>query len=140
MSDRFFLDTNIVVYAFDRAAPAKVAIANQLIEKALTTQNGVISYQVIQEFLNVALHKFKTPITIEDAHTYLEEVLLPLCEVTPSGSLYHTALHIRTETKYSFYDSVMLAAALESKCAIFYSEDLETNRKINTLTIRNPFL
>ena len=61
MNDRFFLDTNIFVYSFDQTAPAKSRKATQLIRKALTTQKGVISYQVVQEFFNVALKRFSQP-------------------------------------------------------------------------------
>lgn len=56
MSDRFFLDTNIFVYSFDQTAVVKAGKAVQLIRKALTTQKGIISYQVVQEFFNVALN------------------------------------------------------------------------------------
>ena len=58
MSDRFFLDTNIFVYSFDRSARGKARAAATLIRKALTTQKRMISYQVVQEFFNVALRRF----------------------------------------------------------------------------------
>ena len=59
MSDRFFIDTNIFVYTFDHVNNNKKAIARSLIQNALSSGEGVISYQVIQEFLNVATRKFK---------------------------------------------------------------------------------
>src|ERR1700678_2664259 len=61
MSDRFFLDTNIFVYSFDRSAVMKAQKATQLICNTLKTQKGIISYQVVQEFFNVALRKFSEP-------------------------------------------------------------------------------
>lgn len=62
MSDRFFLDTNNFLYSFDRSAPAKQAKATHLIRKALTSHKGMVSYQVVQEFFNVALKRFAQPL------------------------------------------------------------------------------
>ena len=81
MSDRFFLDTNIFVYSFDRSAPGKAQKAAQLIRKALTTQKGIISYQVVQEFFNVALRRFSKPMPEADAEQYLRTVFQPLLGV-----------------------------------------------------------
>ncbi len=60
-SGRFFLDTNIFVYTFDGRSPSKRAPANDLVARALDTRRGVISYQAVQEFLNVATRKFARP-------------------------------------------------------------------------------
>jgi predicted nucleic acid-binding protein len=77
MSDRFFLDTNIFVYSFDRSAVMKAQKATQLIRNALKTQKGIISYQVVQEFFNVALRKFFEPMKADDAEQYLGTVFRP---------------------------------------------------------------
>ena len=63
MSARFFLDTNIFVYTFDAHAPAKAKKAGQLIRRAADTGEGIISYQVVQEFFNVAFRRFPQPLT-----------------------------------------------------------------------------
>jgi predicted nucleic acid-binding protein len=79
----FFLDTNIFVYSFDVTAPHKQQTARDLIRAALSTQRGVISAQVMQEFLNVALRKFTQPMTIAESQEYLKITLLPLCRHYP---------------------------------------------------------
>ena len=99
MSAKFFLDTNIVVYTFDSSAPKKKRRAQELIEQALRSQEGVVSTQVVQEFLNVATTKFSVPLTLSDAQQYLHDVLGPLCSVFPSIDLYRQALILQPITK-----------------------------------------
>ena len=72
MSAKFFLDTNIVVYTFDAESPQKNRCAQELVEQALRTQEGVVSTQVVQEFLNVATTKFTVPLTLSDAQQYIQ--------------------------------------------------------------------
>ena len=139
MPAEFFLDTNIFVYTFDRQEPDKQDRARRLVERALGTGDGVVSSQVVQEFLNVALQKFERPLSEEQALRYLREVLDPLCFVFPSISLYETAVSLSRRWRFSFYDSLIVAAALESKCNVLYSEDFQDGQKIESLTIVNPF-
>lgn len=137
---KYFLDTNVLVYSFDPNEPAKQQIARQLIKTALSSQMGVISSQVVQEFLNVAQRKFARPMNVTEARHYLNSVLLPLCQHFPSINLYDKALMLREETEYSFYDSLILAAAIEMGCKTLLSEDLQDGRTLHNLTILNPFL
>ena len=95
MKDKYFLDTNIIIYSFDSSEKDKQLIAKDLILHALGNQSACISYQVIQEFLNVALNKFIRPLSASDAQQYIAITLEPLCEVFPSMSLYHKAIEIQ---------------------------------------------
>jgi predicted nucleic acid-binding protein len=70
---------------------------------------------------------------------YLDTVLSPLCEVYPNVELYRQVIGVREETDYTFYDSLIVAAALEAGCKTIYSEDLQHNRKLHGLEIKNPF-
>ncbi|MCE9588074.1 MAG: PIN domain-containing protein [Verrucomicrobia bacterium] len=139
MSADFFLDTNILVYSFDDGEPAKRDKARELIEQALETRRGAISWQVVQEFLNVALHKWHKPMTPADSREYLQTVLNPLCAVYPSTEIWSASLRIAEESQYRFYDSLIVAAAIQSGATIIYSEDLQHGRQFGTLEIRNPF-
>jgi predicted nucleic acid-binding protein len=139
MSAKFFLDTNIVVYTFDVKAPQKKRRARELVEEALRTHEGVVSTQVVQEFLNVATSKFTVPLTFSDAQQYLHDVLAPLCTVFPSIDLFRQALVLQQETRYSFYDSMIIGGALQAGCEILYSEDLQHGQQIRGLRILNPF-
>ncbi len=136
----FFLDTNLFVYSFDTLAPLKQQIARQCIEAALQTQRGVISTQVIQEFLNVALRRFARPLNVSEGREYVRIVLTPLCQHYPSPLFYDHALLIQQQTGFSFYDALVVTAALEIGCRTLLSEDLQNGRVIEGLTIRNPFV
>lgn len=135
----FFLDTSVLVYSFDESAPQKRVKAQGLIEKALTIRQGMVSYQVVQEFLNAATRKFTEPFTAADARIYLDHVLWPLCRVFPTIELYRSALDISNRWGYAFYDSLILAGALEAGCDVLYSEDLQHRQVIAGLTIIDPF-
>jgi len=140
MSDRFFLDTNIFVYSFDQSATAKARKAAQLIRKALTTQKGVISYQVVQEFFNVALRRFSQPMQAADAEQYLGTVFRPLLSVHSSQALYAEALHLHAQSGLSWYDSLIVSAALQARCDLLFTEDLQHGQRFGGLRVVNPFL
>jgi predicted nucleic acid-binding protein len=140
MNGNYFLDTNILVYTFDNTQSEKQSIARQLVRNALHKRAGCISYQVVQEFLNIASRKFASPFSINDSQTYLISVLEPLCEVFSSTALYHRALEISGRWGFAFYDSLIVAAALSIGSKILYTEDLQHNQKIEDTIIVNPFL
>jgi predicted nucleic acid-binding protein len=140
MSDRFFLDTNVFVYTFDAKAPAKAKRAAQLVRRAADTGEGIISYQVVQEFFSVAFRRFAQPMSVAEAEQYLITVLRPLLAVHSSPAIYFEALRIAEKHKTSWYDSLILAAAVEGRCEKLYSEDFQHGRKIEGLRIENPFV
>lgn len=135
----YFLDTNIFVYTFDATATEKQDQARQLIKESLQSQRGVISTQVVQEFLNVSQRKFATPLAAIDARRYLSSVLMPLCQHFPSINFYDSALLLQAEVGFSLYDTLIVAAALEAGCKTLLTEDLQDGHIIRGMTIRNPF-
>jgi predicted nucleic acid-binding protein len=137
---KFFLDTNILVYTFDRAASSKRKKASDLLGEALETHRGIISYQVVQEFLNVAMRKFSDSMTIPEAQLYLARILMPLCDVFPDTALYSQALSIASEAGLAFYDALIVSSAITAGCGTLWTEDLQHGRRIRTVDIRNPFL
>ena len=139
MKGRFFLDTNVFVYEFDSRAPAKTAKASELIRTALRTKRGVVSYQVIQEFFNVAFKSFAKPFPVDDAGNYLRTIFTPLLAVHSSPRLYFEAIRIKDSHRLSWYDSLIVSAALQADCETLYTEDLQDGRKLEGLTIQNPF-
>jgi predicted nucleic acid-binding protein len=140
MNGRFFIDTNIFVYSFDPKAPAKAKRSLQIIREAANTGEGIISYQVVQEFFHVALRRFSNPMTVAEAEQYLITVLRPLLAVHSSPAIYYQALGIMEKHRVSWYDSLIIAAALEGGCASLYSEDFQHGQKIESLRVENPFL
>ena len=76
----------------------------------------------------------------KQSQIYLNDVLAPLCEIFPSIEFYSQALQIKERWQYSWYDSLIVTAALQANCTILYSEDMHHGHLINQLTITNPFL
>ena len=140
MNGRFFLDTNVFVYSFDRSAPWKARRAFQLIRGAVETRKGIVSNQVVQEFFNVALRRFAKPMSWADAEQYLSTVFRPLLAIHSSQALYGEALRLSDRFRLSWFDSLIIAAAIEAQCSVLYSEDLQTGQRFGNLEITNPFL
>lgn len=139
MSDEF-IDSSVFVYLFDETDERKRGIADGLIESALRTRSAdSISFQVVQETLNVVTRKLPVPMTTEDAHRLLEQVLAPLWRVSPSLVLYRRGSEVQARYRYGFYDLLIVAAALESGCSRLYSEDLHDGQQIEGLKVENPF-
>jgi|SRR5579863_1150284 len=140
MSDRFFLDTNVIVYLFDPASPQKADRAALLLRHAKRTGKGAISYQVIQEFFNVARKHSQGPMGANEALRFLAEVLEPLCAVHSSPALFRRAIQLVERFQLHWYDALVVAGALEAQCKILYSEDFQSGQKFDGLEVLNPFL
>jgi predicted nucleic acid-binding protein len=133
----YLLDTNIVVYCFDDRAPLKKRTAIELLQGAIGSASG-LSYQAIQEFLNLATLP-KPKFQIERLEAFLTEILFPLCRIMPSPELYSTAVRVRISTSCPFYDALHVAAAICSGVQILYSEDFDHGRRFENVVVINPF-
>lgn len=141
MSGNVFIDTNVFLYHLDDSDAAKHVRACELIREALINKIGCISYQVIQECLNAGLRKAHIPLDHEMARRYLKTVLLPLWRIMPSHDLFRRGIDVQQRYGFHFYDSLIVAAALEADCTILFTEDLQHGQSIERrLTIENPFL
>ena len=137
MSVEHFLDTNVFIYLFDETNDHKRERAVRLVQESLVNETGCISYQVVQETLNVITRKLNA--TPEKARQILDDTLIPLWRVNPTRTLYQRSLDLQTRYRFSFYDSLIVAAALEAGCKSLFSEDLQDGQQIEDLTITNPF-
>ncbi|MDE0006159.1 MAG: PIN domain-containing protein [Rhodospirillaceae bacterium] len=139
MSVEFFIDTNVFVYQLEGLDTRKAGIANELIERGIATRTACISFQVIQECINTAIRKAEVRLTEDEMRRYVEDVLAPLYRVQPSVRLYGKSLDIHARYRFGFYDSLIVAAALEAGCNSLYTEDLQHGQRIEGVTIVNPF-
>lgn len=135
MSGDSFLDTNVLVYAFDPASPKKRETARALIGG----KSWWVSWQVVQEFVHVALHRFSVPLKHRDLVEYLEVVLWPRCRVFPSLEITRHALRLQKDTGHRFNDCLVLASAEASGAKFLFSEDLQHGRSYGAVQVRNPF-
>ena len=138
MSDDF-IDSNVFVYLFDETDERKRQVAQSLVNTALVEGSAQISFQVVQETLNVITRKLKVPVRLEDAHQFLDQILVPLWKINPNRVLYQRGLEIRTRYQLGFYDSLIIAASLQAGCKTLFSEDLQHGQQIETLIIQDPF-
>jgi predicted nucleic acid-binding protein len=135
---KVFVDTNIVVYAYDVSAGEKHKKAVEIMKDMWGTGNGIISSQVLQEFFVSVTRKIAKPVNIPTAKEIIKD-LLKWKTVTINGEILLEAIDIHNEHKYSFWDSVIIAAAIEGGAKVLFSEDLTDAQKIKGIIIKNPF-
>jgi len=135
MKGKVFLDTNILIYYHRLDCADKKEISANIIKDC----DCVISVQVINELCSVLTKKY--PTLEKDIELFLVD-LIDICDVVQiSSDLALSSLKIHFKYKTSYYDSLILAAALESGCSVLYSEDFQHGQIIeNSLEIRNPFI
>jgi predicted nucleic acid-binding protein len=134
-----FIDSNVLTYLFDQTDPRRRGIAREIVERSIADGTGSISFQVVQEVLNVTTHKMENPLSGTDAVAFFDTILSPLWRVYPSGDLYRRAVQIKVRYRFGFYDSLIVAGALEGGCTRLLSEDLQDGQAIDSLTVENPF-
>jgi len=139
MNVKSFLDTNIIVYAFGQSFPEKAKIAQRLITDGAADKQAIISYQVVQEFLNVALRGFRLAIARSDLESFVFKALFPMMAISSSPALVIEALRLHGENQLAWYDALIVAAALQGGCKVLYSEDMQHGRRFGDLVIQNPF-
>ena len=137
MSDKFFVDTNILVYAHDRAAGAKHELARSLIEKLWISGGGVLSTQVLQELCVNLRRKSAHPLSIEQMRKLLRDYLSWDIVINTAESVVE-ALVIEDRYKISFWDALIIQAAGTSGSRIVYSEDLADGQTYGPLLVVNP--
>ena len=134
-----FLDSNVFIYMFDGTDKRKQKRARDIVDAAIETDSATISFQVVQETLRVITGKLAQPATPEVATQFLAHSLAPLWRVMPSAALYEKCLQLKSRWQLSFYDGLIVAAALEAGCKRLLTEDLQHGQRIEGLRIENPF-
>jgi predicted nucleic acid-binding protein len=137
---KVFIDTNILVYAQDNFDEKKTKKARTLIEQLTENKQGVISTQVVQEFSNVLIKKSAGKLDISLLPNILDDMLFPLLSHTPDGSFYKRAINTYSKYSLSFYDALIVQAAIDLKCELIYSEDMQNGAHYDGVTIANPFI
>ena len=136
MSDRYFFDSNILIYLYSTDQPIKKNIAENLV--IMHQGKIVISTQVINEFINVMSKKKKVEHQI--VASALRELISAFTIAYITIDTIESALSITDKFKYSYFDSLIIASALESDCKILFTEDMHNKHIINkNLIVKNPF-
>jgi predicted nucleic acid-binding protein len=132
-----FLDTNILVYAYDVGSPDKQRIAKELVIRAVSG-DGVISAQVLAEFAATLLHKI-TPTPATEEVAAILDALGPITLIKPDGELVRRAVDARKSYGLPFYDGLIVAAAERASSRRIFSEDLNTGQIYFGTPVVNPF-
>jgi predicted nucleic acid-binding protein len=136
MSDRIFLDTNILVYAFDRDEPSKRA-------RSLAILSGddelVLSTQVLQEFYVAVTRKLKRPLSEADAEAAVRE-LVRLEVVGVDTTMVLDAIVTHRAHSLSFWDALIVRSASAAGCDRLFSEDMQHGRDLHSVRIENPYV
>ena len=137
MSDRVFVDTNILVYAHDRSAGSKHKRARLLIESLWSSGGAILSTQVLQELCVSVRRKSGRPLSAEETRRLLQDYLSWEIVVNTSASVIQ-ALDIEVRYKISFWDALILQAAESAGAVVLYSEDLAAGQMYGSIRIVNP--
>jgi predicted nucleic acid-binding protein len=140
MKDKAFLDTNILVYAFDTADPRKQEISQELLIAGLEHEQHMISVQVLGEFFNVVTRPRVTenPMSSEDARKAISMFnLLPVQEI--DLNMVHRAIDTHITYRISYWDALIISAAERGGCASILSEDLNNSQEYHGIVVINPF-
>jgi predicted nucleic acid-binding protein len=135
---KVFFDTNILVYLFDGGSPAKQARARELLERHTRAGETLLSTQVLQEFYVAITRKLAAPLPLDVALEALRELaILPVVRVdTP---LILSAAKVSRDRQLSFWDALVVQAAIEGGATRLYSEDMQHGQEFDGVTIHNPF-
>lgn len=137
MSDRYFVDTNILLYAHDRLAGVKYTRAKRLIEHLWHSQQGVLSTQVLQEFCANARKKLTHAISADELKAIVEDYLNWNVVVNSPRSILKV-LELEDRYRISFWDALILQAAEEAGASMLYSEELNNGEYYGSVQVINP--
>ena len=136
MSDRSFFDTNILIYADDKATPAKQRRALELVAEHRRARTGVVSLQVLQEYFVTVTRKLHVDPRIARRKV---ELLAEFDVAAPDVADILAAIDLHRLDRFSFWDALFLRASKEAGCSVLFSEEMPDTREIDGLQIVNPF-
>jgi predicted nucleic acid-binding protein len=136
MPARSFFDTNVLIYADDKAAPAKQRKALDLIAEHRRARTGVVSLQVLQEYFVTVTRKLHLDQAIARRKV---ELLAEFDVAAPDVADILAAIDLHRLHGFSFWDALILRAAKQSGCNVLFSEDMQHARDLDGLQIVNPF-
>jgi predicted nucleic acid-binding protein len=136
MPARSFFDTNVLIYADDKDAPAKQRKALDLIVEHRRTRSGVVSLQVLQEYFVTVTRKLRVDAAIARRKV---ELLSEFDVASPEVGDILAAIDLHRLHGFSFWDALILRAAKQAGCSVLFSEDMQDTREIDGVRIVNPF-
>ena len=138
MTDKTFLDTNILVYAYDNDEPVKQSRAREILMQGIEDETAVLSVQVISEFFTVVTKRIPKPLSAEEAEQVLDLLsILPVIEL--DFRMVRHAIQIHRQHGITYWDALIVAAAHRAECTQILTEDLNTGQAYEGVIVFNPF-
>lgn len=137
MSDKTFVDSNILIYAHDFRAAAKNEIAKSALRQLWSEGTGVLSMQVLQEFYVNVTRKIPAPMAKDSARRVVDSYSVWCMETTPTELA--AAFRIEDKSQIGFWDALIVASAVKSGAVRILSEDLNAGQRIAGIVVENPF-
>ena len=134
-----FVDTNVLVYAYDRAAGVKRDLARNLLEILWNEGRGVLSTQVLQEFYVNVRRKARPPVSQDEARALVSDYLA-WGPIANDGAAVLEAIDVGHRFRISFWDALVVVAARKADASLLYSEDLNHGQIYGSIRVHNPFL
>ena len=138
MTARSFIDSNVLVYAYDSQDALKQSVASMLIADCIQDESGALSAQVLGEFFIVVTRKIPDPLSTAEASVAVD-LISNLHVAVLDRMTVRRAIANHQRFKISYWDSLIVAAAEESGCSQIYSEDLNAGQSYNGIEVSNPF-
>jgi len=137
MNDRTFIDTNVLIYAYNMDAKAKNETAKAVLRELWSERTGVLSMQVLQEFYINVTRKIAAPLSKDSARSVVSSYAIWCMETTPAE--ISAAFRIEDESQIGFWDALIVSAALKCRATRILSDDLNARQRIAGISIENPF-
>jgi predicted nucleic acid-binding protein len=138
MRDRTFLDTNILVYAYDEHEPKKQQKAQNILTDGIEQESSVLSVQVLGEFFNVVTRHVPQPMSSDEALEIIDMLsILPVQEI--DLTMVKRAIDTHKTYQISYWDSLIVSAAERAGCTLLLSEDLSDGQTYQNILVHNPF-
>jgi len=134
-----FLDTNVLIYLFDKDSPNKAAVARQLYSRLVREKSGLVSVQVLQEFFVTLSKKFSLTLSPDDVEREVRDLSALLKVIETDVALVLASITLSRRHTLSFWDGLIIQAALRGGASVLYTEDLQDGQVFDSLTVRNPF-
>ena len=140
-TDRFFIDSNVLVYMYDTSEPLKQRLSEELVASLVRNEKGAVSVQVLGEFFNSVTRRIANPLSVEEADKAVEAIgsssTLAILDI--DMPMVRRAIDTHSMYGTTYWDSLIIAAAERAGCAAILSEDYNTGQSYHSILAVNPF-
>ena len=138
-NDKVFVDTNVLVYAYDRSEPEKQRQASWILDRLALAGIGVVDTQIMAEFFVAVTRKISAPLSVEEAYQRIQNYVRSWPVLRISEMVVLEAARGVRDYQFSFWDAQVWAAARLNQISVVFSEDFNTGSQIEGISFVNPF-